>query len=164
MEYGGSGEDASDLHKLHSTSAAMVLGMGVTLFTLSIVFSVPLCPLSLSILFPFPSLSSSLSLLKATHTFVWMVAQNQTSVQSSWNFSLPQILPTSSFCSQQEQVVWALIFRLPTLSSYLTQTGTHTRCIVHGCGGGGGGGGRRWVLSSVSNLLSYVHLSSIETR
>lgn len=113
----------------------------------------PFLPLSLSVLFPRPSM------LKATHTFVWMAAQNQMSVQSSWNCSLPRTLPTSSFCSQQEQVVWALIFRLPTLSSYLTRTGTHTRCFVHGSWGG-----ERRELSSVSNLLSYVHLSSIEMR
>lgn len=149
MEYGGSGEDASDLHKVHSISAAMVLGMGVTSFPFPSSFSLCPLPLSLSVLFPHPSM------LKATHTFVWMAAQNQTSVQNSWNFSLPRTLPTSSFCSQQEQVVWALIFRLPTLSSYLTLTGIHTRCIVHGSGGGGEG--RRRELSSVSNLLSCVH-------
>jgi len=77
MECGDSDEDAySDLHELHVdvvpvvSIAAVVPGMGITLFTLSIVFSVPLCPLSLSILFPFPSPSSSLSLNAQGYTYL----------------------------------------------------------------------------------------------
>ena len=78
-------------------------------------------------------------MFQATLTFDWMAALSQRSAQSCWSSSLPVALPTSSFCSPHEQVVWDSTFRLPTLSSYLIRTGTLTRYVGRGWEGELGG-------------------------